>query len=90
LKEYGNTVVEVGPDAALTSMSKAYIKNDHNVITPTIQRNKDNYHSLTSLLAQSYSNNINIQWNNLYPKYRASPDTALPTYPWERKHHWVD
>lgn len=89
LKEYSDTVLEIGPDAILTGMSKAYINDYHNVISPVMQKNKNNYYSLISLLAQSYSNNINIRWSNLYQGYIA-PSISPPTYPWERKHYWVD
>jgi acyl transferase domain-containing protein len=89
LKEYSDSVVEIGPDAALIGMSKAYINDHHTVISPVMQKNKNNDYSLGSLLAQLYSNNVNIRWNNLYKEYTGSA-ISLPTYPWERKHHWVD
>jgi acyl transferase domain-containing protein len=89
LKEYSDSVVEIGPDAVLIGMSKAYINDHHTVISPVMQKNKNNDYSLGSLLAQLYSNNVNIRWNNLYKEYTGSA-ISLPTYPWERKHHWVD
>lgn len=89
VKEYSNTVLELGPDSTLIGMSKSYINNNHNVISPIMQKNKGNYLTLALSLAQAYSNNININWANLYQKYTPS-NISLPTYPWERKHYFVD
>jgi acyl transferase domain-containing protein len=89
IKECSNTILEIGPDATLIGMSKAYINEPHKVISSVIQNNNNNYSSLVSLLAQLYSNNVGIKWNNVYEEYIASP-ISLPTYPWERKHYWVD
>lgn len=90
LQEYSDTILEIGPDAVLTSMSKTYMGNGHNVIIPVIQKNMNNYTTLGRLLAQLYCANIGIKWNNLYNKeYKAQP-ISLPTYPWERKEYWID
>jgi acyl transferase domain-containing protein len=89
IKECSNTILEIGPDATLIGMSKAYINEPHKVISSVIQNNNNNYSSLVSLLAQLYSNNVGIKWNHVYEEYIASP-ISLPTYPWERKHYWVD
>ena len=90
LKKYGNTVLEIGPDAILTGMSRSYINDHHNVIAAVMQKGKNNYDSLISALAQTYSNNISIKWNELYKEHNNISSLDLPTYPWQRKHHWVD
>jgi acyl transferase domain-containing protein len=89
IKKYSNTLLEVGPDAVLIGMSKSCISDHYNVISSVLHKHKNNYCSLLSSLAQAYSNDINIKWENIYQGYVPS-DISLPTYPWDRKHHWVD
>lgn len=89
VKEYASTILELGPDSTLISMSKSYIHGHHNVISSVIQKNQSNYRSLVSSLAQAYSNNTDVDWAEVYQKYIPS-NISLPTYPWERKHYFVD
>lgn len=89
LKEYSDILLEVGPDSILTSMSKTYMNSRHNIISSVLQKNIKNYDSLARLLAQLYANGINIKWKDLYHEHQG-PTVSLPTYPWERKHYWVD
>ena len=89
LKNHASMVLEVGPDSTLLSMSKQYISDDYRVLAPVMRKDQSNLHSLMSALAPLYSNSVRIKWNEFYQGYDNKP-ILLPTYPWQRKHYWVE
>ena len=70
-------------------MSKQYISDDYKVLAPLMSKEQNNWHSLMSSLGILYSNLVRIKWNEFYQGYDNKP-ILLPTYPWQRKHSWVE
>ena len=53
-----------------------------------LQRDHDDGDQLRAALATLYTRGYPLDWRHLYPHGRVLAD--LPTYPWQRRRHWVD
>ena len=83
--------LELGPKAVLSSLvkKKAANKNIKAVIpclnTDTFSQEQSSYEALVN----AWKNGVHIVWSNYYAQDQLSR-IPLPTYPFERKRHWID
>jgi acyl transferase domain-containing protein len=83
--------LELGPKAVLSGLvkKKAANKNIKAVIpclnTDTLSQEKSSYEALVN----AWKNSVHIVWKNYYAQDQLSR-IPLPTYPFERKRHWID
>ena len=87
LSELGvRTVIEVGPDAALTGLI------DKDALTPvSLQRsNREETPALLTGLARLWVAGHPLDWAPLLPAAGRASTDHVPTYPFQRERHWLD
>ncbi|MEV6568448.1 type I polyketide synthase [Streptomyces kronopolitis] len=86
-REQVDTVLELGPDAALTALGGEILDQDTAAFLPTLSRKHDETPALLTALARLHARGIPVRWPAALPS-DASPD--LPTYAFQRERHWLD
>ncbi|HET6546396.1 MAG TPA: aminotransferase class III-fold pyridoxal phosphate-dependent enzyme [Rhodanobacteraceae bacterium] len=85
-------LVEVGPGQALTSLCRQQDQRiASQLITTSLHPGQDFTQDVDYLLAatgQLWARNIDIDWHKVHGGTRRR--IPLPTYPFERRRHWVD
>ncbi|WP_344599081.1 SDR family NAD(P)-dependent oxidoreductase, partial [Streptomyces violaceusniger] len=79
------TFVEVGPDAALTSMVEQIV--DDAVAVPAARRSQEGTYAVVTALAGLHANGIAVDWAAFFAGTGARL-TDLPTYPFQRQRYW--
>jgi natural product biosynthesis luciferase-like monooxygenase protein/amino acid adenylation domain-containing protein len=80
--------VELGPDAPLLNMGRRCLPAAKGIWLPSLRRGQSDWRVLLDSLATLYVMGAEVDWKNFdrdYPRRRVS----LPTYPFERKSHWL-
>ena len=54
----------------------------------TLKRNEDEYHQFMLSVGMAFCYGVDIKWDEIYGN--TFEDIALPNYPWQRKHFWID
>ncbi|MEV0391436.1 beta-ketoacyl synthase N-terminal-like domain-containing protein, partial [Nonomuraea sp. NPDC050643] len=54
----------------------------------TLRRDQDTAHTITTALTQAHLRGHSLDWSTLFAHHHPRP-TALPTYPFQRSHHWL-
>ncbi|WP_425582485.1 beta-ketoacyl synthase N-terminal-like domain-containing protein, partial [Streptomyces synnematoformans] len=81
------TYVETGPDAALTTLATECLDGTDHLAVPLQRRSRDQRHTLLTALATLHTHHATTpHWPSLLPD---APLTDLPTYPFQRQHHWL-
>lgn len=92
------TVVEIGPGATLTAHCHSALDRAGHAAGATggggvvtlLPRGGDEDLALHHGLARLWMTGVEVAWDQLCPELpRAQHITALPTYPWQRRHHGV-
>ncbi|TKK79011.1 acyltransferase domain-containing protein [Herbidospora galbida] len=79
-----STFVEVGPDAVLTPMAARALPDDA-LVLPALTRDRPEPEAVASLVARLHAAGGAVNWEAWHT---AGPPADLPTYPFERGHHW--
>ncbi|MFD5731508.1 SDR family NAD(P)-dependent oxidoreductase [Streptomyces sioyaensis] len=86
-REQVDTVVELGPDAALTALGGEILDQDTAAFVPTLSRKHDETSTFLTALARLHARGIPVRWTAATTPVE-SPD--LPTYAFQRERHWLD
>jgi acyl transferase domain-containing protein/NADPH:quinone reductase-like Zn-dependent oxidoreductase/acyl carrier protein len=79
--------IEVGPNATLTSLSRAHLGSRAGAAWVTSMRPpRDELEQSLSAVGAVYEAGLKVRWQALYPGAR--PRTPIPTYPYERQRYW--
>ncbi len=80
--------VEIGPHPVLSPylMECLSDRSRKASLLASLRRGKKERESLLSSLGALYTEGLQLHWQGLFPDGRL---TALPSYPWQREHHWV-
>ncbi|ONI89646.1 hypothetical protein ALI144C_04735, partial [Actinosynnema sp. ALI-1.44] len=78
------TVLEIGPDAVLSTMGP-----DDVVFIPTLRRDRDTEVELVRALARLHTHGVAVDWASFFAPYTPSR-VELPTYAFQRQHLWLD
>jgi acyl transferase domain-containing protein/acyl carrier protein len=84
-----NVFVEIGPHPTLVGMGAECLPAGAGLFLPSLRRGRDDWDVLLESVARLYARGANIDWRGFdapYPRRR----TPLPTYPFQRRRHWVD
>jgi acyl transferase domain-containing protein/acyl carrier protein len=84
-----STYVELGPDATLLSMGYLCLQNSQGNWLPSLTRRKIDWPRILNSLRTLYLHGTAVDWSGFdkdYPRRRVE----LPTYPFQRKRHWID
>lgn len=85
LKEPDCVLLEVGPGQTLTKLAR---QNDSSDSQPAIT-SEDDLMSLMSAVGKLWLAGVEVDWSGFYAHERRRR-IPLPTYPFERKRHWIE
>jgi epothilone polyketide synthase D len=81
-------LIEVGPNPALMA-SRARGAERPRLWLPSLRQGRDDWNTLLESLAQLYVAGVPIDWAG-FDRPFARRRLELPTYPWQRRRHWID
>ncbi|MBX7255252.1 MAG: SDR family NAD(P)-dependent oxidoreductase [Candidatus Hydrogenedentes bacterium] len=82
-------LLEVGPQPVLIGMGKKCVSNNSLVWISSLKKGQEEWASVIDGVAELYVRGARFDWKRFYAS--ANPKrVALPTYPFERKRHWLD
>jgi len=84
-------LIEVGPNATLTSLGRAHLRSQQSVTwVPTLRPPKDELEHALSALGAVYEAGVKLDWRALYRASRGERGAraCLPTYPYDRQRFW--
>ncbi|MFC6084323.1 SDR family NAD(P)-dependent oxidoreductase, partial [Sphaerisporangium aureirubrum] len=105
LRDTGTGVyVELGPDGTLTAMARACLTDDppepaaagsggasatagEPTLVATLRAGRPEGRTVLAALAHAYTRGASVDWARLVPGARR---VELPTYPFQRRRHWLD
>ncbi|MGS2642857.1 SDR family NAD(P)-dependent oxidoreductase [Streptosporangium sp. G12] len=82
------TYLELGPDAALTSLVDACLAGS-GTVAPVLRRNRPERRTLLGALAEIHVHGTTVRW----PEFlfgAGARRVCLPTYPFQHRRHWLD
>ncbi|MFJ2095325.1 type I polyketide synthase [Streptomyces sp. NPDC087901] len=83
-------LIEIGPDAALTPMAADCLTPaDETLCVPVLRRARDEERTLITAVAQAHAHGSAVDWNGLFAG-RGARHVPLPTYPFQRRSHWLE
>ena len=80
--------VEIGPHPVLLGMGRRCVPEDQGLWLPSLRRGRGQWQQMLESLGQLYLQGILPDWAGFDAPYVRRP-LALPTYPFERKRHWL-
>jgi SAM-dependent methyltransferase/acyl carrier protein len=81
--------LEVGPGTTLVAPAQPWLANGSSIRLSSLVRGRDDWEQLTESLARLYVAGADIDWAGFDKPYRRHK-VALPTYPFERRRHWIE
>jgi acyl transferase domain-containing protein len=81
--------LEVGPHSTLIEMGKRCLPNNPATWLASLQRGTGDWHVLLRSLAELFVRGAVIDWNE-FDRANHPTKVLLPTYPFERRRHWVE
>lgn len=91
-EDKGKILVEVGPGNALCTLARQQPGSARRWIVPTMRRpleKKSDSAFILRSLGELWSAGVDIDWHG-FNRYRDGRRIPLPTYPFERKRHWIE
>ncbi|MDG9706149.1 type I polyketide synthase [Streptomyces sp. DH37] len=85
-------VVEVGPGAGLTALVRECVPEDAGVVSvPVLRAGRAEPVAALTALGELFTCGVEVDWKGFFAAtgLRAR-HTDLPTYPFQRRHHWLD
>ncbi|MFY1634208.1 SDR family NAD(P)-dependent oxidoreductase [Solwaraspora sp. WMMB335] len=82
-----HAIVEVGPAGVLTAQARQCISADDHVWAVSLSRRDRTDETTLRSLAAVYVAGIPVDWRGLHT--RREPMLSLPTYPFQRRRHWL-
>ncbi|MEW2395136.1 SDR family NAD(P)-dependent oxidoreductase [Streptomyces sp. NPDC046862] len=92
LAEAGHRVfIEISPHPVLTTAVSAIVERTgaEPVVVPTLRRHHGGPEQLTHSLAQAFVGGTDVDWTAAYAGHRPGRRVELPTYPFQRRRHWL-
>ncbi|MEV6166592.1 beta-ketoacyl synthase N-terminal-like domain-containing protein, partial [Streptomyces sp. NPDC052052] len=93
LREQSVTMfLELGPDPVLTAMTRASLGADTEgpaVVAALLNRRYDEARTVLRALAAASAGGVDVDWSPLHGTGHGRR-VPLPTYPFQRKRHWID
>lgn len=80
--------IEIGSSPTLINMARRFDAAKQSVWIPTLRPGINDQQSMLEGLAQLYTLGHHITWDSYYSG-RAYNRISLPTYPFQRKRHWI-
>jgi thioester reductase-like protein len=87
LDHAGEIFVEIGPSPTLLALGRRCLPEGTGLWLPSLRKGRDDWQQILQTLAELYVHGRDVDWNGFDRDYRRRR-VALPTYPFERQHHW--
>ena len=81
--------IEMGGHPVLTTMGRGIAGKDGGLWLPSVRRKRSDWEVLLSSLSSLYTNGAEVDWQGFDQAYSVKRIAGLPTYPFQRKSHWV-
>jgi myxalamid-type polyketide synthase MxaB len=80
--------LEIGPSPVLLALGRACIADPGRAWLPSLRRGQDDWRVLANTAASLFVEGVDVDWAGFDQPYRRRR-VALPTYPFERRQHWI-
>uniref|UniRef100_UPI000AF283CC type I polyketide synthase n=1 Tax=Streptomyces torulosus TaxID=68276 RepID=UPI000AF283CC len=86
-----HTFIEISPHPVLTTAVAATVEETGTVpvVVPTLRRNHGGPEQITAAVAQAFAAGTDIDWTPAFAGHRPTTRLDLPTYPFQRRSHWL-
>ncbi|MFF8830391.1 SDR family NAD(P)-dependent oxidoreductase [Streptomyces sp. NPDC015131] len=81
------TFLELGPDGVLSAMGQDFL-GAGSLLVPVLRRGRPEPHTAVTALAHAHVRGVPVDWRALFGG-SAGPAADLPTYPFQRRRHWL-
>ncbi|MEW2311544.1 SDR family NAD(P)-dependent oxidoreductase [Streptomyces sp. NPDC006864] len=81
------TFLELGPDGVLSAMGRDFL-DEESLLVPVMRGGRHEPHTVVTALAHAHVRGVPVDWRALFGG-NARPATDLPTYPFQRRRHWI-
>ena len=90
LRERGMRVfLEIGPAPVLTGLARQCVGNSDVTWLASLRKDRDGWSQMLSSLSSLFVLGVNPDWQS-FNGPRVRHRVALPTYPFQRRRHWMD
>jgi len=90
LRDLGYEIfLEIGPKATLLGMGRRCLAEGTSLWVPSLRQDRGECRQMLESLGTLYVHGVEIDWAGFDRDYRRYRVT-LPTYPFQRKRHWID
>ncbi len=92
-RDAGLFLLEVGPGVSLASLAGISLELDRHRIASSLPHPRDDQHDARTMLAAvgaMWATGVPLDWRAIHGGDQPPRRRALPTYPFERRRHWVD
>ncbi|MET7677279.1 SDR family NAD(P)-dependent oxidoreductase [Streptomyces seoulensis] len=81
------TFLELGPDGVLSAMGQDFL-DAGSLLVPVMRGGRPEPHTAVTALAHAHVRGVPVDWRALFGK-DTGPAAELPTYPFQRRRHWL-
>ncbi|QHG16476.1 type I polyketide synthase [Nostoc sp. ATCC 53789] len=84
-----NLLLELGPSSTLTEAGKRYRPQSEEIWLSSLTEGFEDWQQVLSTLSALYVQGADVNWAG-FDRYYQHQRLELPTYPFQRKRHWID
>jgi acyl transferase domain-containing protein/acyl carrier protein/phospholipid N-methyltransferase len=82
--------LEIGPKPVLLGMARQIEAVSSSFLgLPSLRQGQDDWQNILQSLSELYVNGRSVNWSGFDREYKRER-LHLPTYPWQRKHYWIE
>ena len=81
--------LELGPGTTLLGLGRQCVEPAERVWAPSLRHSRPEWEQMVDSLGRIYLRGVDIDWNG-YDRDYLRRRVSLPTYPFERRHYWID
>jgi malonyl CoA-acyl carrier protein transacylase/SAM-dependent methyltransferase len=87
--EQAAVYLEVGPGTTLLGLGRQCVEPAERVWAPSLRQGKQEWEQMLDSLGKIYLRGVDIDWDG-YDRGYLRQRVALPTYPFQRRHYWIE
>ncbi|MEH2308329.1 SDR family NAD(P)-dependent oxidoreductase [Nostoc sp.] len=84
-----NLLLELGPSSTLAEAGKRYQPQSEEIWLSSLKEGFEDWQQVLSTLSALYVQGADVNWTG-FDRYYQHQRLELPTYPFQRKRHWID
>ncbi|MFN0204706.1 MAG: SDR family NAD(P)-dependent oxidoreductase [Planctomycetota bacterium] len=82
-------LLEIGPGPVLLGMARRFVKNKETAWVPSLRKGQPDTRQMFGALGELYIRGVELDWEAVHQNCNHRKVT-LPTYPFDRKRHWLE